>query len=265
MPPVPRVASTVILLRPHRGGFHVFMVQRHRKSGFMPSAWVFPGGRTELADELIGHPRVRGGAGTAATFGIPEAQAMAVMVGAVRETFEESGIWLGTGSVADHHRPALAGGDMDLPGLLDHHDVTLELDHLRPWARWVTPEQEPKRYDTAFFVAVVDEQGGSHDNHETVDSGWFDPAEVLGRGLEAFVLAPPTWWTLTELAALNDEADLSTLLAGRDFSPVRPVFVTRDKGLALLLPGDPEHPDPARPGLPTSVVSGADHWVAVGL
>ena len=30
--------------------------------------------------------------------------------------------------------------------------VVLDPDELRPWAHWITPEFEPRRYDTYFYV-----------------------------------------------------------------------------------------------------------------
>ena len=56
-----RLATTVLLLRGGRTDLEVFMVQRHRKMGFLPNAWVFPGGRVDPADHMEGHPALVGG------------------------------------------------------------------------------------------------------------------------------------------------------------------------------------------------------------
>src|SRR5688572_1741762 len=95
MSSAPRPAATVILLRDGDAGLEVFMVQRNRRSGFLPNAWVFPGGRVDAEDALHGHPGVRG---RLAIPGMTDAEAAAVGVAAARETLEEAGIWLGQGA-----------------------------------------------------------------------------------------------------------------------------------------------------------------------
>src|SRR6476646_1566674 len=120
-PAAPRPAATVLLVRPATRGFEVFMVQRHRRSGFLPNAWVFPGGRVDDTDRLTGHPRVRG---RLALAGLSESGALAYGVAAVRETFEEAGLWLGTGEIPAEHRDAVANGEILLPVLLDSAGAT---------------------------------------------------------------------------------------------------------------------------------------------
>ncbi len=47
----PLLAATVILLRDSDRGPEVWLAERSRSVGFMPSAWVFPGGRVDAADD----------------------------------------------------------------------------------------------------------------------------------------------------------------------------------------------------------------------
>ena len=66
-PPVPRPATTVLLLRPSKAsdadsGLEVFMVVRHHKIDAFSGALVFPGGKLEDAD---GDPRLRARCGSA--------------------------------------------------------------------------------------------------------------------------------------------------------------------------------------------------------
>ena len=195
-----RRATTVLLLRPAGSGFEIFMVQRHRRSGFLPNAWVFPGGRVDPADAMAGHPRISGGGSVLAKMGVPRDEAYAFCIAGVRETFEESGIWLGSGELPWDLREPLGRGQADLSAILDEHDATIDLDHLRYWSWWVTPEVEPKRYDTRFLVALAEGAEGLHDDREVVNSGWFEPAQVMRDASHGdFPMAPPTWWTLFEL------------------------------------------------------------------
>ena len=72
-----RPATTVLLCRDGAEGLEVFMVQRHRRSGFLPNAWVFPGGRVDDSDRLHGNPRLSGGARLLQQLNLPVETAVA--------------------------------------------------------------------------------------------------------------------------------------------------------------------------------------------
>ena len=60
--------------------------------------------------------------------------------------------------------------------------LPLRADLLAPWVRWITPEAEPRRYDTAFFVAVVpDGQEADARTTEAVEAVWWYPGGGAGR------------------------------------------------------------------------------------
>ncbi|MBT3219314.1 MAG: hypothetical protein HN348_09510 [Proteobacteria bacterium] len=260
----PRLATTVLLLHAQTDGLAIFMVKRHRRSGFLPNAWVFPGGRVDDGDYLNGHPRVRGGEAIAEKWCIEHGDALGHLVGGIRETFEESGIWLGTGQVPDSERKPLAEGSISMSELLEKHGVGLDLDRLCPWSWWVTPEAEPRRYDTRFVVAVVPDLYGIHDDHETVDSGWFDPRELSREGnLQNFPVAPPTWWTLQELAQLSSTDEVAKMAWSKEQRPICPVLRFEEQGLHLLLPGHAKHSEPSIEGLPRRVNFDKGRWVPV--
>ncbi|MEO0602171.1 MAG: NUDIX hydrolase, partial [Myxococcota bacterium] len=193
-------ASTVLLLRDGPPGLEVFMVQRHRRSGFMPHAWVFPGGRVDATDALVDHAQVEGTDALADRLGLPPAEAAGFGVAAVRETFEESGIWLGTGEPDDARRKALHAGERTMAEVLEEGAGPIDLATLVPWARWITPSAEKRRFDALFFAIAAQDAEGEHDFVETVDSRWISPAEALATPIVDFPLAPPTWWTLRQLA-----------------------------------------------------------------
>ena len=258
----PRPATTVLLLRDTATGPEAFLVQRHAKSGFFPNAWVFPGGRVDAGDHLREHPAVRGGEQTATLLGLDHALAIAYLVAGVRETFEECGIWLGTAPPPAAVRATLAHNEITLADVLRDHGSGLDLDRLTAWAHWVTPVVEARRFDTRFFVARADGAIGVHDDFETVDSGWFRAPDVL-QDPTRFALAPPTWWTLRELAGFPTVAAMLDAAGRRDHAPVEPVIETTPEGMRLLLPGHTRHPAPAIQGLPTELVFDARQWVAL--
>ena len=258
---VPRPASTVIVLRPGRARFDVFLVKRNRRVAFMPTAWVFPGGRVDDADALHDHPRVAGGQPALAGMDLPRTAGLPFLVAAVRETLEESGVWLGRGTPPDAARDALNAGSATLADVLVQHDLTADLDRLRAWSWWVTPRAEPRRYDTRFFVAVVGDDAALHDDGETVASVWLPIDQAVAQAEAGELpMAPPTWWTLRELQACADLDAVRT--TQRPTRPIEPMLQTRVDGLALVLPGHEAHPEPAIPGIPTEVRFVQGRWWA---
>jgi len=259
-----RPATTILLLREGREGPEVFMVQRHRKSGFLPNAWVFPGGRVDAGDALMDHPRLRGGELVIRQIGLVRSEAIAYVVAGVRETFEESGIWLGSGALPDEIRDPMNRGEVQFADALDAHDVTLDLDCVRAWSYWVTPKAEPRRYDTHFLVALVQDAIGRHDDHETVDSAWVSPRRVIEEDgtIADFPMAPPTWWTLRELAGFASAQAIWDSARTRSQRPIQPIMIFGESGLDLFLPGHPSHDQPRYEGLPTRVAFNDGKWVA---
>ena len=257
-PAAPRPAATVVVLRPHGDGLAVFLVKRNRRVGFMPSAWVFPGGRVDTADALVDHPRLTGGQAAADAMGLSLDEAVPFLAAAVRETFEESGIWLGEGSAPQSARDALNAREATLAEVLDAHELRADLDALVPWSWWVTPLAEPRRYDTRFFLALVDTEDGRHDDGETVQSAWMPLSEAAARADAGDLpMAPPTWWTLRELAALRP-AQLRG--GGQPHRPICPVLRGGSEDLRLVLPGHVDHPDDPVPGLPSEVRFHQGRW-----
>jgi 8-oxo-dGTP pyrophosphatase MutT (NUDIX family) len=212
-----RPASTVILLRPSASRFEVFMVRRHDNVAFMGGAHVFPGGRVDPADEPPDAAQVapRFGAVLTRMDGMPPAQAIAFHVAAARELFEESG-------------------------------VRVEPHGLTPFARWVTPEFQPKRFDTWFFLAVAPAgQVAAHDGVENSDSAWIDPADAIELCRRGDIsLPPPTWTTLRKLGTFEDVGAALDWARSTQIVPVQPAVIEQEDSRVLMLPGDPMNPAP---------------------
>lgn len=231
-----RLAATVLLFR--RGGAphpEVLLLRRHARSGFAASAWVFPGGAVDPADARLDPARWSGAdpGALAPVLGHDPATALALCVAAVRETFEEAGILLARGAagsppdLADPAvgglRAALAGRDADLGPGLAAAGLVLDLGALTPWRRWVTPVEEPRRYDTVFFLAEAPSgQVADHDRVETVSARWATAEVALAAHRRGDLpMIYPTIRTLEEvagasLAALRERA--------RSHWPLRPLL-----------------------------------------
>jgi 8-oxo-dGTP pyrophosphatase MutT (NUDIX family) len=265
-PPVAPVdAATLVLLRDGSNGLEVFCVERNRKSRFMGGALVFPGGKVDAADrDPAWRPLLR------APHDMPWAHALA----ACRESLEEAAILpvvsaSNDGATLTHAealelRQILVGGIDALREALVHRGLHIDLGSLVPFARWVTPAAEARRFDAHFFMLrAPDGQDGAHDEHETMASFWATPTEVLSRWEDRRVqLAPPTHRTLELLTAHQSVDDALQAARGMCLDPICPVLIDYDNTLALTLPGDPDHPEstPAMAGA-TRYVLRDQQWV----
>ncbi len=268
----PRDAATLILLRPGaRNPFEIFLVKRHARSGFMASAYVFPGGKVDEADAspaLLARTDGRTPEEAARALAEPDdpQRAIALYVAAIRETFEEAGVLLADlppGADLGDARARLAAGT-PFVDVLNALGAQLRLDRLIPYARWVTPVVEPRRFDARFFLALAPAgQDASHDAHETTDAAWLSPHDALAEVAAGTIQLPPP--TLRTLENLGRAVSLEALLdeAARTPPPyVDPLFRQDGERIMLVLPGDPAHAtaSPALPGPTRFVLEGGRWW-----
>ena len=260
-------AVTVILVRdaPHVGAdggrLEVLLLERHGASAFAPGALVFPGGKLDPTDAELAPARVRctDPEAWAERLGVADADAaVAMLVAAVRETFEEAGILLVREVGAEHAAPVLPAdlamtrarmaardGAYDWRAWLARHELVLDLDAMAMWSWWVTPQGLPRRYDTRFLVAGMPAgQAATHDAVETTSMRWIPPAAALAAHAEGRLhVIFPTRRTLEQLAAHRDAA--SVLAAARsgavDLRRIEPSVVRVD-GAPMV-----QHPDGGPP------------------
>ena len=260
-PAVPTDAATLVLLRDGAAGLEVFCVERNHKSRFMGGALVFPGGKVDESDRDPAWQSLL----KPAREGVRQDFALA----ACRESLEEAAILPVSGVITHDEalvfRQALATGADVLRSALKARGLTIDLSCLVPFARWITPEAEVRRFDARFFMLRAPEgQDGAHDTQETMASFWATPREVLAHFDAGDVqLAPPTHRTLELLSAYStvDEALATAEKACLD--AICPVLIDYDGTMALTLPGDPDHPQeaPIIAGRTRYVLRG-EHWRA---
>ncbi len=183
-----RPAATILLLRDGPDGIEVFMVVRHHAIDFASGALVFPGGRVEQSDHRLAERE----ADCPNPSGLDVAT-MAFRIAAIRETFEECGVLLARSRGSSHlvdaatlkrleeqHRAALNAGSIGFDAVLASEDLLPAPDLLVHFAHWITPAEQPKRYDTQFFLAEAPgEQLAVHDGREAVELIWITPAVAL--------------------------------------------------------------------------------------
>jgi 8-oxo-dGTP pyrophosphatase MutT (NUDIX family) len=262
-PVTPRDAATVMLLRPVPGGppdgadgpgMQVYMLRRRSSMAFAPGAYVFPGGSVDAADDDAG---IAWAGPDAAEWGkrldAPAPLARTLVCAAVRETFEESGVLLagpdaGTSLARtgdedwEADRQALLAGSLSLAELLRRRGLVLRSDLLRPWARWITPVTEQRRYDTRFFAAALPEGQHARDvGGEADETAWLEPGAALdaARGGE-IALMPPTAVTLGELRACGQVA--AALAARRRITALIPEVYLANGAAWLTVPAGLDYP-----------------------
>ncbi|MEE2568949.1 NUDIX domain-containing protein [Pseudarthrobacter sp. J64] len=213
--PVPveaRLAASVILVRdaadPAAASgprLEVFIQHRVSTMDFAAGMVVFPGGRVDAVDgsgwdfptavvqvhakawHRTGEPE--SGADTVVPVSKEDA-ASRLLAAARREVFEETGLML-------------------------------DADSLVPWANWVTPPDQPKRFDTYFFLAAL--RPGQEPRHQTTEastSQWMAVADILAaEAAGTLQLMRPTKFLLEELLTFGSAA--AAVSAVRDIVPVR--------------------------------------------
>jgi hypothetical protein len=113
-----------------------------------------------------------------------------------------------SGDAWEADRLALARHETTLADLFARLDLVLRGDLLHPWTHWVTPEFEPRRYDTWFFVAEMPARGQARDVSGEADlSVWHRPLDALADYRTGGIdMMPPTLVTLREIALHRDTA-----------------------------------------------------------
>ncbi len=233
-PVEPKQASTVVLMRPG-GPFEVYLLRRVASMAFAASAYVFPGGGVDPRDSTA-HPAWAGPSPEdwASTLRLDEAGARAIVCAAAREVFEESGVLLAgpdastvvgdvSGAEWEAARVALIARELGFADFLAGRGLVLRTDLLVPWARWITPEFEPRRFDTYFFLAALPEGQLTRDVGGEADATvWATPSEATdGR----YSMLPPTLATLADLAGCASIEDAFDVARTKDAAtPVHPIF-----------------------------------------
>ena len=226
-------ASTVILVR-DAPGLEVLMVRRHSAMAFGADAWVFPGGKVSVADAGSGEG--------------PDAH---FRLAAARETFEETGLLLarrpdgspatvGDCAAMQPMRPRVETEPHLFLPMLREAGLAPALDWLKPFAHWITPSFEARRFDTRFYLAVAPpEQVALHDGREAVAHAWVAPGDLLAqRAAGAARLMFPTRLNVELLAACGCAGDAEALARTRKVVPVLPQVLERDGRRWLTIPAE---------------------------
>lgn len=146
-----RDAATVLLVRRDAPGGAVLMGQRGAGAAFMPSKYVFPGGAVDPGDAAVPlatppGPRCAARLAQDLRDGAPAALPHALAAAALRELWEETGLFLG----APGHWPGAVPADWQSFSDTGHLPSAAGLTFV---FRAITPPGRPRRFDARFFLA----------------------------------------------------------------------------------------------------------------
>ncbi|HIA72953.1 MAG TPA: hypothetical protein EYO20_01420 [Gemmatimonadetes bacterium] len=227
-------------------------MRRDRSASFVPGAYVFPGGRVDQADwTKTTLARVDGLTPETAAdrLGLADTNppAIAYYVAALREAFEETGILIGVGPNSE--APPTAAEDANIEvlrnGLMEGHvSFTEALEQLscridgssiEYLAHWITPEREPRRFDTRFFAARVQaDTKPMFDPREMTDAVWVTPQDAISRNQAGTLpMIFPTISTLQQLADYATAEDALREIGNASIPTVLPRLIITEKGVRL--------------------------------
>lgn len=230
------------------------MVVRNRAVAFASGALVFPGGKVDQQDhDLIASDLTEG-------FAALDPFEASCRIAALREAYEEAGVLLAhradgsfiSGKVLAAHeaeRHRIANCELPFEAFLRAHNLNLSAERVFPVARWVTPPESPRRFDTMFYLAVAPaDQIAEHDGGESVESLWVRPAQALAEGEAGkWTIIVPTQFTLEWLAQFKTVAEAMEAARGRPLPPIVGTHEVRDGVEMFCIPEEACYPRSAIP------------------
>ena len=146
----PKDAATLIILDHSHGAPKLLMGRRHMRHRFMPGKFVFPGGRLDAADKHIPyasdlHCGVMQKLRCEAKNGSSDKRMRGLAICAIRETYEEAGLFIAKQTAAN----SLKGEDWQA---FKDRGLLPDLSPLRFIGRAITPPGRSRRFDTRFFA-----------------------------------------------------------------------------------------------------------------
>ena len=256
-----RDASTVLALRDTtEDGPQVFMVRRDSRLGFLGGAHVFPGGALDAADcepPLLSITSGFDAVGPLERLHLDPDRARGLLLAAVRELFEESGIllarteagdWIDLDEAAPRTERLLAGRRElsnhggDFGALIAAENLRIDVSGLRFFAHWITPDREKKRFDTRFFLARAPErQSARHCEIESSAGEWITPREALSRyRAREIELVPPTIASLERLSDFSSVDAALAAFAAAEIPCILPKILLGEE-IVILYPGDSDY------------------------
>ncbi|GAA0667837.1 8-oxo-dGTP pyrophosphatase MutT (NUDIX family) [Sphingomonas insulae] len=237
--PIP--AATLVLIRDRADGPpELLMVERAKAMAFAGGAMVFPGGRIDPGDHALAEQ-------------VDAGDDVAAKVAAIRETIEEAGVAVGLFPEPSADRLAVIRDHLHdgrpFGAILADEGITLALDQLVPFARWLPDHPNMRIFDTLFFLARAPVQAhATVDATENVRLTWTTAADLLvdaDAGLATIIY--PTRRNLERLALFASYDEAVAQACGHPVRVITPFTEDRDGVPYLCIPDDLGYPVTAEP------------------
>jgi glyoxylase-like metal-dependent hydrolase (beta-lactamase superfamily II)/8-oxo-dGTP pyrophosphatase MutT (NUDIX family) len=238
LPRPPRASASVVPWRESEDGLEVFWIKRAESLQFMGGWHAFPGGglsrrdqEIELGDrpQMLDEAPPDGALPEAVLDGISDLGPIdppGLLICAVRELFEETGLMLGAPTIESIEadvlenqlhtlRRQLLSKELDFAGLLASANQAPVVSDLVYAGRWLTPPLGPVRFDNRFFLLNWQQTRVAQPEIIVgeIESGeWIRPAVALQKWRDGEVLAaPPILHILEVLAQVGPIAGVERL------------------------------------------------------
>ncbi|RZF40600.1 hypothetical protein LSTR_LSTR007483 [Laodelphax striatellus] len=271
-------------MKKEKPDFQILALKKSRESPFTPGAYVFPGGKTNRSDSSIEWSNIFTEFGFSInklcsqlkneSTGLPIfdttaeslPRCISLRITAIREAFEESGIllcrkaWHNSDkfSRAKHldvkesmaWRRRIMKNANEFLNLCREYECFPDVSSLYLWSNWLTPSNIPIRFDSVFFVAVMENiVPAQSEDYEIELAKWSYSLDILDEShdktVEAY-LPPPQFYELSRLASINRISllmEIANDINKSKHSRWMPVRVFASNGEISILPGDELYPD----------------------
>ncbi|KAK7862993.1 hypothetical protein R5R35_014548 [Gryllus longicercus] len=259
--------------------YKILVLKRGKSSRFFPGGYVFPGGATANEDscqewlniyESLGFKPellkiLTSNSPTVPLFSDnskPLHKSISLRITAIRETFEESGIllcrsqkdstpsnWAAymSGHQLQEWQKIVQNNAYEFLNLCKEFKCFPDIWSLHLWSNWLTPTNNPIRFDTAFFLATIDQLPPSFMNDlEMDDMKWCHPQELLQGNIQDSVwLPPPQYYEMSRIVTYQNIDQLNNFAVERSKHGCErwmPVQKKAKDGIICFLPGDEQYP-----------------------
>lgn len=240
-----KLSASLIVAKPLPDNSYALLLMKRKKGMIFSEAHVFPGGHWETADSLAHWGPVLGLQPdiipkTPAT---PELELNSMRIAAIRETFEESGIFIGPRPLG----PPVTG---DFLKLCIEKKSLPELSRLKLLSRIITPVGGARqRFDTVFFFTFVPADTEFTLTEESESAQWLTPIQILNLADKGkIILLPPQIFLISQMAHYATVAEITPALSiGINLFPIP--FICKDPNdsntTLVMMYGDELYPTPS--------------------
>ena len=178
----PKDAASVIIIKYYRGKYYALMGRRPSDSKFMPGVYVFPGGALEKDDFYISkYYNLKNNLSNFKNKAYSNNHSMAIQLAAIRETAEETGLFLGK------KRNIININSFPKKNIWSKFytkSLIPEIDKLIFLGRAITPSFMKIRFHARFFIALSDNfEGEINSNGELEKLDWINIKNVKSMNI----------------------------------------------------------------------------------